>query len=766
MSFGRRTVGDNETPQMPRRFRLRLILALLVLTTTVPLAVFAGTLIWSSWRQQQILIDEQNIELARAIRVAIDQEVERTISALKVLARLNPPELPDRTRFVEIATRVLPDHPGWESIRLVDTSMQVLADSASPGAPRPVIDEDWIRTVLERRSPAVSALRQDPASGVWVVSIGVPVETAGVVRYVLVARVRAAAFSEILRLHQVPKPGVAALIDGNQHVIARTLNEASYIGRPPALDFAARARSGPEGAWRSVLLEGTPSYSAWSRSELTGWTLGIGLPSLVVDGPVRQSLYLLSAAGLAVLAAGMLIALLVTGRIVRAQRSAAEAARALARDVPMQAVDSRITEVAELFGGLREAQAILHRRMAERDAAQAEADRQRAAVLAQEQEARRAAESISRSKDEFIATVSHELRTPLNAILGWVSLLGTGSLDEARTRHALAIIDRNARAQARLVEDLLDMARVVRGSVRLDHRPVDLSAALFAVVESLQPMAQSRQVRLSIVESAPATVSGDPARLQQVLWNLLANGLKFTPSGGWVEARLRVEETLAVLRVTDNGEGISPDFLPMVFDRFRQESSAVTREHEGLGIGLSLVRFLTELHGGTVEAESDGKGLGATFTLRLPILDHASRPLPALASVPPLPAPGARVLEGLRILVVDDAADSRELVAAALREAGADVTEARSAAEALAAFEQAAVDMVVSDVAMPERDGFELVRALRATSHGFSLPIVAVTAFGSPEDRAAALDAGFDAHVGKPFEPRALVGLLSTFVKQ
>jgi signal transduction histidine kinase len=750
---------------MHRRFRLRLILALLVLATTVPLAVFAGTLIWSSWRQQQALIDEQNVERARAIRVAVDQEVERTISALKVLSRLNPLELPDRTHFLEIGARVLPDHPGWESIRLLDTSMQVLADSASPGSPRPVIDESWARAVIERGRPAVSSIRQDPQSKVWLVSIGVPVERGGVVRYVLGARVRASAFSEILRLQQVPQPGVASLIDANQNVIARTLNESDYIGRQPAADFAARARSGPEGAWKSVLLEGVPAYSAWSRSELTGWTLGIGLPSAAVDGPLRRSLYLLSAAGLAVLGAGMLIALLLTGRIVRAQRSAAAAAHALAREVPMPAADSRILEVAELFGGLREAQAILHRRMAERDAAQAEADRQRAAVLAQEQEARRTAESLNRSKDEFIATVSHELRTPLNAILGWVALLRTGSLDDSRGRHALEVIDRNARAQAHLVDDLLDVARLIRGSVRLDPQPIDLSAALAAVVESLQPVAQSRRIRLSVTDAVPVTVLADPARLQQVLWNLLSNGLKFTPADGWVEARLTAEDATAVLRVTDNGEGIAPDFLPNVFDRFRQESSAVTREHQGLGIGLSLVRFLTELHGGTVEAESRGKGLGATFTLRLPVVDRAPRPLRPLASVPPLPAPGARVLAGLRILAVDDAADSRELIAAALREAGAEVSEAQSVSEALAAFEQAPFDMVVSDVAMPERDGFDLVRALRGTARGNGLPIVAVTAYGSHEDRAAALNAGFDAHVGKPFEPRALVGLLSTFLK-
>ena len=751
---------------MTRRVRLRLILALLVLATTVPLAVFAAGLIWSSWRQQQDLIHAQNVERARAIRVAVDQEVERTLAALKVLAELEPIDQPDRTHFLEIAFRILPDNPGWESVRLIDRSLTVLADTAFPKAPRGIIDPDWVEQVFRTGRPAVSSVRLDQNSGQWVASIGVPVERQNEVRYVLGVRVLASTFSGLLRLQQVPEPGVVALVDANQNVVARSLNEASYIGRQPAPDFAARARAGGEGSWRSVLLEGTPAYSAWSRSALSGWTVGIGLPSAAVDGPLRRSLYLLSAAGLAILGAGFAIAMVLTRRIVRAQRSAAEAAQALAREKPMPSVHSRIAEVSELFAGLREAQAILERRMRERDLAQGEADRQRAALLAQEQEARRAAEALSRSKDEFIATGSHELRTPLNAIFGWVALLKTGTLDPERQKHALDVIDRNTRAQTRLVEDLLDMSRVIRGTVRLDLQPVDLSAVLALVVESLQPTADARHVQLCVRESTPVVVSADHSRIQQVVWNVIANGIKFTPAGGWIETGLRVEGSEAVLTVADNGEGIAPDFLPNVFDRFRQESADLTREHSGLGIGLSLVRFLTELHGGTVSAESDGKGRGARFTIRLPVLQRAAKAVPALASVPPLPAPGVRVLEGLHILSVDDADDSRELIVTALRQAGAEVTEASSVAEALSAFDAHVFDMVVSDVAMPGADGHDLVRALRAKPRGITVPVVAVTAYGSRDDRAAALAAGFDAHVGKPFDPRALVGLLATHVRE
>lgn len=750
-----------------RRFRIRTILALLVLAITVPLALFAGRLIWTSWQQQQALVDAQNIEQATAIAVGIDMQVERTIAALEILAMLEPITLPDKTHFNEIATRSLPLHPEWASIRVIDPSLRVLASTGeSEGEKLAILEPSWLRQIIATSEPAVSGVRRDPESGKWFISIGVPVMREGRLVSIVAARIRAEAFSETLRLHRVPQGGVVTLLDGTPLIIARTLNEERYRGQPPTRDFADHSRSAPEGSWRTTLLEGTSAYSAWHRSAQTGWTVGIGLPTEMVDGPVQRSFYALIGVGLVILGGGIVLAGLLSARIVRTQAAAARAAHALAHGEQVPAFPSRIVEADILSAGLQEAEQILQARMRERDEAQREADRHRAALLEREQTARRAAEALSRAKDEFVATVSHELRTPLNAIFGWVALLKAGALDPERQKHALEVIDRNTRAQGQLVEDLLDMSRVIRGSVRLDMRAVDLGSVLEAAVESVRPTAAARRITLAVEYGAPGVVYGDASRLQQVLWNLLTNSLKFTPSGGHISASTAIEDTEAVVRITDTGKGIAPEFLPQLFDRFTQESGDATREHSGLGIGLSLVRHLTELHGGTVTAESRGRGQGSTFTVRLPLLGAQTAADASPIQAAPVPVPtGASVLTGLHILAVDDNEDARDLVAVALRQAGAVVTTADSLSQALQALEREGADLVVTDVAMPNGSGYDLVRALRRNPRTAALPIIAITAYSRGEDRDRALAEGFDAHVGKPFDPGALVGLLASLAR-
>jgi signal transduction histidine kinase len=415
------------------------------------------------------------------------------------------------------------------------------------------------------------------------------------------------------------------LLDAEPKIVARTQNEDRYLGQRATPEFVQRTRTATEGSRRAKTLEGTPVYSAWSRSRLTGWTIGIGLPAEPIVRPIRRSFTALLLAGVGMCTAALVLALIIGRDIVRGQSGAAAAAGALARGEEPALFESRIAETHELAERLREAGVILEQRLRERDAAQADAERHRAALLERETSARRAAEALNRAKDEFIATVSHELRTPLNAILGWVSLLRTGTLDASRYAHALDVIERNTRAQARLVDDLLDMSRVIQGTVRLGMEPLDLAAALDAAIESLRPTADARQIAVAC--SAPrgiAMVSGDQARMQQVLWNILTNALKFTPSGGRIDARAAAENGEAIVRIADSGEGIAPEFLPYVFERFRQENEAVTRPHSGLGLGLSLVRHLVELHGGTIDVRSDGKGQGATFTVRLPLLGAAA----------------------------------------------------------------------------------------------------------------------------------------------
>ncbi len=396
-----------------------------------------------------------------------------------------------------------------------------------------------------------------------------------------------------------------------------------------------------------------------------------------------------------------------------------------------------------------------HERIVTALAAQAAVAMDNARLYQTEQRARAQAEAASRSKDEFLAMLSHELRTPLTAVLGWAVMLRGRQVDDAMRERALAAIERNARAQSQLIEDLLDISRIVSGKLHLDIRPLNLAAVVEAALEAVQPATQAKGVEVQS-DLAPVAVVGDPQRLQQVVWNLLSNAVKFTPAGGRVTVRLRAGPEQATLVVSDTGQGIPGELLPHIFDRFRQADSSTTRRHGGLGLGLALVKHLVELHGGTVRAESAGPGCGATFTVSLPItsaLGPGGEPEPVRSA-----APTGVSLDGLRVLVVDDHLETLELYASWLRRRGAEVRTAPGAGEALAVFSTWRPDVLVSDIAMPGGDGYALIRKIRCLppAEGGRIPAVALTAHGGPDDRRQALAAGFQAHVAKPVEPADL----------
>jgi PAS domain S-box-containing protein len=381
-------------------------------------------------------------------------------------------------------------------------------------------------------------------------------------------------------------------------------------------------------------------------------------------------------------------------------------------------------------------------------------EKERASLLAREQEARAEAEAANRAKDEFLATLSHELRTPLNAILGWGHVLNRGRSDPQIVDRALETIMRSARQQAQLVEDLLDLSSIISGRFRLNPRPVDLVAVLTAALESVRPAVHAKRIRIETqFDPSVGAVAGDPGRLEQVFWNLLSNAVKFTPSGGTIRVQLEAEPSRATVTVSDTGIGIAPGVLPVIFERFRQGDSSITRAHGGLGLGLAIVRQLVELHGGTVEAASPGEGRGSTFKVSLPIL--AVRAFER-AGGGPRPEALPRC-DGIRVLVVDDDPDGRELIALLLRDAGAGVTVAASATEALRALGSARPDVLISDLAMPEIDGYELIRRVRSSAGGAGIGALALTAHASAEARATAFMAGFDTYVSKPVDPGELV---------
>jgi signal transduction histidine kinase/DNA-binding response OmpR family regulator len=418
-------------------------------------------------------------------------------------------------------------------------------------------------------------------------------------------------------------------------------------------------------------------------------------------------------------------------------------------------------ENAKLYAEAQRHAAELQQEVIERQ----QAEKEKAQLLVREQAARAEAEAANRMKDEFLATLSHELRTPLTAILGWAHLLRSGRLPPDTMGNAVETIERNAKAQSQLIDDLLDVSRIITGKLRIDPRPVEPAGILEAAVNSVRPAAEAKDIALDLeIAHATGLVLGDPGRLQQVAWNLLSNAIKFTSAGGRVGVSLARVNSHVEIVVSDTGQGIGADFLPHVFDRFRQADGTTTRAHGGLGLGLAIVRHLVELHGGTISAASAGDGQGSTFTVQLPLMAKV-RPSEANGAGEGVASAGssAGMLSGLRVLVVDDEEDTRDLIMIMLTRCGAEVLTVATAAQALDELERWNPDVLISDIGMPVEDGYSLIRKVRAqeSAQHNRIPAIALTAYASVQDRLRALSAGFQMHVAKPLEPSELIAVVA-----
>ena len=392
-------------------------------------------------------------------------------------------------------------------------------------------------------------------------------------------------------------------------------------------------------------------------------------------------------------------------------------------------------------------------------------EEQRDQLLASERAARVAGERANRLKDEFLATLSHELRTPLNAVMGWVELLKAESDDPAIITEGVAVIERNVRAQAKLIDDLLDVSRIISGKVRLEIKPLNLAEVIDAAVETVRPTALAKGVRLETVVNSAPSVNGDFGRLQQTIWNLLTNAIKFTPRGGRVQVFLEQSGSSSTVSVTDTGEGIEPEFLPHVFERFRQADGSASRKHSGLGLGLSIVKTLVEMHGGAVAVQSRGKGLGSSFRVNLPLrIVKAEASVRGGRETPTSPFTGVPSnrpnLSGLRVLVVDDEPDARDMMRRLLSTCRATSLEASNAETALKLAGESQPDLILSDIGMPGMDGYQFIREARR--RGVAVPAVALTAFARSEDRIRSIQSGFQAHLTKPIEPAELLAVIAS----
>lgn len=427
-------------------------------------------------------------------------------------------------------------------------------------------------------------------------------------------------------------------------------------------------------------------------------------------------------------------------REIQVRRAAEESLRAMQAGLE-QRVAARTSELQEAY-----------QQLSAEMAARTAAEQERENLLARERAARAEAERANRIKDDFLATLSHELRTPIGAITNWVYLLRTGSGGPEELEEGLKVIDRSAHDQAALIDDLLDMSRIISGNLRLKMQPVELKPVLAAALQTVKPFAATKDVQVSLkLEATAVTVKGDAARLQQVVWNLLINAIKFTPKSGHVELLLAAKAGWAELTVRDDGAGIDPGFLPRLFERFRQADSSMTRRHGGLGLGLAIVRELVESHGGTVRAASAGLGRGATFVVSLPTIETAAVPVPRPASAPRL--------DGMTVLLVEDEPESRTSLSRVLERFGAKVAVAENARLGFAIVREQRPALVLSDIGMPEEDGISFIRRIRLLSaaEGGQTPALALTAFAGADERRRALEAGFDAYLTKPIGAEALV---------
>ncbi|HEV8615767.1 MAG TPA: ATP-binding protein [Methylomirabilota bacterium] len=902
---------------------LRRHLVILAALTILPLLGFATWVVLELHHEERSRAERSLTDTARALSLGLDREIAATIAALQALATSKELDAGNLRAFYEQARALQAGHRDWATILLADASGRPLLNLRLPfGATPPPLagDPEDVRRVAATGRPVVTDAFEAPLAKTLVVGIRVPVVREGRVTHVLGVGIPTRELRDILLQQRLPADWIGTILDRKRRIIARTRGEEQFLGQPASERLLEASAKASEGWYRGLTKEGVKTYSAFSRSGLTGLTVALGVPAAGIEAPLRRSLWRIAGGGLLTLALGVAIAIYFARRIAGPIAALAVSARDIARGKAPSLTATSITEVNELGRALTETAGLVtdERRTLETinqtgQLLSAELSLERlvqgvtdastrlcraafgaffynvvddrgeaytlstisgvpreafadfpmprntelfgptfrgervvriddvttdprhgknppyhgmppghlpvrsylavpvvsrggdvlgglffghpepgvftkreedivmglapqiataidhARLYERQQAARAEAEAANTMKDEFLATLSHELRTPLNAVLGWTRMLRSGQLSEEAAARALEVIERNGNAQVQLIEDLLDVSRIITGKLRLDVRRVEPAGIVEAAVDAVRPAAEAKDIRLqSILDPRAGPVSADPDRLQQIVWNLLSNAIKFTPRGGRMQIRLQRVNSQVEIVVTDTGHGIAADVLPHIFERFRQADSSSQRAYGGLGIGLALVKHLVELQGGSVAAASPGAGQGATFTVSLPLMLHAAAPVPGVAPAPARQTPATidASLRDISLLVVDDDGDALDLFALLLRAAGAEVQLARSAREAIETLRTWEPDVIVSDIEMPGESGYALIRRLRSgeVPHGDRVPAVAVTAYGGVAERIKILSAGFDAYVAKPVESDELATVIARLV--
>src|SRR5262245_23432180 len=728
--------------------KLRTHLILLTLATVVPVLLFAVALIVYHVQLERSSLERGMRDTARALALALDRDINDIKVGVETLAgsRYLDGRL-DLPHFYEEASTISRGFGGWAV--LSDPAGRQLINTSRPlgtALPIPTPDNlEMMHTVAAARKTFVSNVFVGTVSRQPAVIVATPVIRDDTVRYVLDFPFPPTQFTNLLKEASLSLGWIAVITDRDGGVIARVPDAETFVGKKEGSAWVSQTAAGDEGFIKGDVLRGPSVYAAYKRSKETGWTVGVAAPIKLVDAGIRRSMLVLSSGGFLLLAVGCGLAF-VLGKRIEAPIVALAGWLKAESAPPPPAAPSRVAEVEDLRRALEDARTAAHR-----------------AELAHT--ARREAEAANRAKDDFLAVLSHELRTPLNATFGWVRMLRSGQLDAGAAAHALEVIERNVNQQARLISDLLDASRIVFGRLELNFQSVDLPGLVGGVVDSVRPTAEIKGIALKAeLDPEAGPVRGDPDRLRQVVENIVGNAIKFTPQGGAVTVRL-VRDADATLIVSDTGRGIDSDLLPHIFERFKQSDSTSTRAHAGLGLGLAIVRHLVELQGGRVRADSAGAGQGSTFTVVLPIAAAAADTAafgPAASK-----ADGGQRLDGVRAMVLEDDDDTRDLVASILTRAGAVAFASGSAGDAVPMAARVRPDVLVCDLAMPDKDGLDVIREVKswAAEAGVALPALALSAYARTEDRDRALAAGFDLYVPKPVDPSELVRAVARLVR-
>jgi len=732
---------------MIRRVPLRRRLFVVVVAAVVPLAIMSGFALYAGYEQQRQQAERAGLDIARAHSTAVGAELKRTISILQVLGHSGAVARLDAARIIDRANEALATQANWRAITLADARGRLLLDSRfKPGQePSETPDPESLRRVIATQQPVIGRLTKEP-QGTYAFAVRVPVMQDSELRYVLSAVIDPKTILAVLNTQRVPGDWVVAVGDENGMRIARTRSVEQSLGTPfSSTLMEMMERRGSEGTGVTRNSEGDPVFTAWTRSREFGWITAVGLPTAAVDASGRESLTALGTGVALSILLGLLAALFMARRIVKPIASLREAAIGMGRGEPFQAPEVDLQEVHDVSTTLA---------AAAREQAAARAEREE--LLQREQAARTAAEAANRAKDEFLAMLGHELRNPLGAISNAATVLGRRDLDGEQAERSRSVIVRQVGHLARLTDDLLDAGRALMGKIVLQRRPLDLSAVAMQSVATLKASRRLSDHRV-IEDFESAWVDADPVRLDQIIANLVVNAVKYTPRGRTIRVGVKRDREEAVLVVADNGAGIEPELAPRVFDLFVQGRRDLDRSEGGLGIGLTLVRRLTELHGGSASVRSDGPDKGSEFTIRLPRIEAQAQ-----HDAPPAKATAA----SRHVLVVEDNPDARETLSMLLELGGHRV---ETAADGAAALEKALAlqpELALIDVGLPNIDGYEVARRIRA-SHGIRRPyLIALTGYGSPEDRARAVEAGFDRHVVKPVDPETLSEIMAMPVSQ